>query len=260
MKQKSQIHLTRASATGNTFLLTTHMDMRDRSRFASQACQGFVGFNTDGFIVLEKSNQADIRWDFYNADGSSAEMCGNGIRCASLYHHVHNPHKKNISIETVAGLVHTQILDNNLVRTEMPPVKDIKKLNTRIQEKNIAGVFVNTGVPHFVLVGEPDPQLAKKLRRAPDFGKGGANITFIEESSPGEIMAVTFERGVEDFTLSCGTGAVAAGVCHLLENENLKVCHVEMPGGVLIVDWQKNRRPFLQGQAQLEFDLQLYED
>lgn len=260
MSTKSKVKMTRASATGNTFLITSDVPSVARSKWAKKVCQGVVGFNTDGFIILENSNQADLKWDFYNADGSLAEMCGNGIRCASLYYHFKNPNKKQISIETVAGIVHTEILDKNMVKTEMPLVKDIRKMKVSVGEKNITGVFLNTGVPHFVLAGQPVLELAKKLRSAKDFGSAGANITFIEELSPGEIMAVTFERGVEDFTLSCGTGAVAAAVAHLLENLEIKICHVEMPGGALLVTWQEGQRPFLQGQAQLEFDLQMYED
>jgi len=256
--------LTRMSGAGNTFFILQGplVAKADRPQFVQKICNNYVGFNTDGVLFLLDSTEADADWDFYNSDGSSAEMCGNAARCAGLFYFAKMKSKENILFNTAAGVIEASIVDANkgIVRVLMPQI--IGKFGVQevvVNKKKIKGFFVNTGVPHFVLLRTPDEELAKELRASTAFGSAGANITFTEFDSGDFIQAVTFERGVEDFTLACGTGAVAAAKYHHFLYPSVITQTVEMPGGLLQVEWTTDR-PQLTGPAEFHFDLQLYED
>ena len=251
-----QPRYTRASATGNTFIIAESVDVTGRSELAQSLCRGIIGFHTDGFIIIDKVDGDSVTWDFYNADGSSAEMCGNGTRCVAQYFFKHK-NKKSILINTVVGDIRTKVIQDELIETQMPAVQDVSLKEITIHDEKIKGIYVNSGVPHFVIEAIPNGSLAEKLRSHKAFGKAGANITFIETTAPGKIQAVSFERGVEDFTLSCGTGAVAAAIAHLRENKLTKTCSIEMPGGNLQVKWNSDDDIQLIGPAQLEFSFRI---
>jgi diaminopimelate epimerase len=174
MSKSHPIKLTRVSATGNSFILTEDTKIKNRAQFAKKICQDYVGFSTDGFIVLQPSKNADTHWDFFNADGSHAEMCGNASRCVALYLNIHNPRQDSFKIETAAGAVQTKILDKNFVQTEMPEIKNTKKTTIQIDGAKVEGTYINTGVPHFVIQGKPDASFAKLLSNRKEFGPGGA--------------------------------------------------------------------------------------
>jgi diaminopimelate epimerase len=252
----AQPRYTRASATGNTFIIAENVGESSRSELAQQLCRNIIGFHTDGFIVIDKVDGDVVRWDFYNADGSSAEMCGNGTRCVAQYFFKHQ-NKKELLIQTVVGDIRTKVIQDGLVETQMPEVQELEPKEIAIHQEKIKGIYVNSGVPHFVVVALPNEPLAEKLRSHKSFGKAGANITFVDVQSPGKIQAVSFERGVEDFTLSCGTGAVAAAIAHLRTQKQMKSCLVEMPGGNLQVNWNGDNDVQLIGPAQLEFNFRM---
>ncbi len=261
---KSAAKLTRMSGAGNTFFITDSETCRPESRpaFVHKLCNDYVGFATDGVLFLQNSNSADADWDFYNSDGSHAEMCGNAARCAGLYFFAKIKSKKEVSFGTAAGPILTQIIDANkgIVRVRMPEIeKNFGPKEILVNKRKVRGFLVNTGVPHFVLQQGPDQQLAQELRQSKDLGEKGANITFAEFDSGDFIQAVTFERGVENFTLACGTGAVAAAKFHRACHPSATVQTVEMPGGLLQVEWQGDVA-LLTGPAEFHFDLQLYED
>jgi diaminopimelate epimerase len=245
------------------------VEKKERSNFATKICSEIPGFNSDGLIFLDstKDSSFDFQWDFYNSDGSAAEMCGNAARCVTLYFFKKVEQKKQIHFKTLAGNLSGEVLDetkfdesNAQVKIKMPKVISAeatpKQLNVKVGDKNIRGCLVDTGVPHFVIESEPNEGLARALRKVKDFGPRGANITFIEMNPDGVIQAVTFERGVEDFTLACGTGAVAAAKYHHLCYPEFSELTVEMPGGELQVILDEPTH--LIGEARLEFDLDLY--
>jgi diaminopimelate epimerase len=130
------------------------------------------------------------------------------------------------------------------------------KANLKLEEAT--GFFVNTGVPHFVVKKAPDKALAQKLRFHPEFADAGANVTFMEALSKTEAKAVTFERGVEDFTQACGTGAVAAACLMAFENKVEDIYKIQMPGGLLEVEKVKlHDQPLLTGPVKIEFKMEL---
>ena len=170
----------------------------------------------DGLLVLEKLKIADIRMRIFNADGSEAEMCGNGARCVSLW-----LKQKVLKIETKAGVIKSEVKGDN-IKIKLTDPKDIKldipiKINNRLLKVN----FINTGVPHTVIFVEGLDKidvvnLGRLVRYHKRFTPAGSNVDFMEILSNNSIKIRTYERGVEDETLACGTGAVASALLYAI--------------------------------------------
>jgi diaminopimelate epimerase len=168
-----------------------------------------------------------------------------------------------VKFKTGAGLITTELLPDRRVRVIMSPVKIT---NTDLELKTHTGAtekffFVNTGVPHLVqkihnLEDRANlKDMAREVRSHKELGAAGSNVTFYVENSPGKIEAVTFERGVEDYTLACGTGAVAAAKAHAYESKKEHI-EVKMPGGKLEVDFPSaDPHPRMTGEAIVIADL-----
>lgn len=255
--------LTRMSGAGNSFFIIDEISFGrkipadKRAHFVKYVCSLFQRSPTDGLLFISKKEGFDFVWDFFNSDGSSAEMCGNAARCATQYfleQHVSDREirSKEISFLTLSGPVHSKVLHDHRVEIKMPIVVGGMTM--------IEGhFFVNTGVPHIVVDSEPDLQLAQRLRPHPT--PRGSNITFVSSIDPqnGTASAITFERGVEAWTPACGTGAVAAGI-YLFERFSIKNSKIKMPGGLLEVDYEgAGSVPVLRGQAQFDYLLELDE-
>lgn len=271
MNRHIPVSITKMSGAGNTFSL---IDARagsawesfekklgmSRRTFAKLVCDRVLGVGTDGLLFIQSgSSGADFTWDFYNSDGSSAEMCGNAARCAARYcqENLNAENSSKIRFQTEAGLVVTEILEQGKIRVRMPEARILNK-QLELKTKSSATeefAYVNTGVPHLVQkihnisdsVALKD--MAKEVRSHPDLMPAGSNVTFYAEAALGEINAVTFERGVEDFTLACGTGAVAAALIYSEESAQTNV-QVQMPGGVMQVHFTPgDSHPLMTGDA-----------
>ena len=196
--------------------------------------------NADGFMAVDNSDKADFKLHFYNADGSRGEMCGNGARCICRYAFDHGIAGESIVVETDAGLVPGKRLSESQYRVKLnnPGVLDLHR------KGNIAYVELgNPGVPHAVaeyagdLWADADSlrEKMRALRFDPAFPKG-ANVNFYQVLAPGEVRMLTFERGVEDFTLACGTGCGSTASVLWLEGKlpgNTLTAHNR--GGILKV-------------------------
>lgn len=244
--------LIKMQATGNDFLVLDLADAmaagsipplffkKPRAHWARVFCDRHFGLGADGFVVLEKDTVQKnlVRWDFYNADGSAAEMCGNAARCVGRHLLEQNAASTEVDFLARVGIVSVKNTGLNTFEATWPV-----QLGPPQPLGN--GLFVNTGVPHQVItVGSlSDRDMLKKtalLERArSEFQKDGTNVTFYRSIDPTSIEAVTFERGVNDFTLSCGTGAIAAAWVHIHNTEN-KTCQVTVPGGNLTVRFTKD--------------------
>ena len=221
------MEITYMNGAGNDFMVLDARGLElDFPRLAVALCKLT---NADGFMAVDHSQEADFRLHFYNADGTRGEMCGNGARCICRYAYDHGIAGAEMVVQTDAGLVPGKRLDENQyqVQLNLPSVLDLNR------KGEIAYVELGCpGVPH--AVGEyprdlwADAQALKEamaaLRRDPAFPKG-ANVNFYQELAPGEIRILTFERGVEDFTLACGTGC-GSTACVLKKQGRL-------PGGSL---------------------------
>lgn len=266
---QSQVTFTKMSGAGNIFLMTDLRSMEaqkrwsqfpasqmDRSQFATLLCQSGLGFNADGLFFVEPcSGDEDFQWDFYNADGSRAEMCGNAARCVARFVFDQGGIGTTMNFGTIAGTVGARIVGGSEVEVQMPPISEERwDQYVTIDELKTHYHFINSGVPHAVvgndnvILTEEARLFASRLRNHEDLQPHGANVTFFQPLQAGEIQAVTYERGVENFTQACGTGAVAAAWCHHQKQQGPATIKVGMPGGVLTVNFS-GVRPLLAGPA-----------
>jgi len=199
--------VTKYSANGNDFVIIIRKKKKERSKLAKRLCHRQNGVGADGLVVIIPHSKYDFEWDFYNADGSRATMCGNASRAVA-----HFAMEKGISTEgraeflTGAGVIRATVNGNYVVSDMTKPII----LSEEIEEDNEKWWFVDTGVPHLIAFRENidafDLEQAKRLR---DKYNANLNICKIEENT---LFVRTYERGVEDETLACGTGMVACFV------------------------------------------------
>lgn len=208
------------NGAGNDFVMIDNRsgEVRLQPDQIVRICDRHRGVGADGILLLEKgSNGADFRMRYYNRDGGEAEMCGNGARCfARFANKVANAAAK-VSFQTPAGLIRGE-LHGDLVTLQMSEPKNLRldfDLTASGKQEHVH--FINSGVPHVVVpvskVEEIDVRgRGSALRYHEEFSPAGANVNFIEKAGPKKILVRTYERGVEDETLACGTGVVASAL------------------------------------------------
>ncbi len=267
---ENRIFFDRYSAAKNTFFVGNlflpamkqfdeQLDKKNKIELVKYLCGGIFDQKSDGVFFIKPNANLDFEWEFFNSDGSFAEMCGNAARCASLAFFKYK-NQTEASFITGAGEISSQIiLNKNLKIEDSITVFQSKVKMTQINEarelivEGYSGLFLNTGVPHFVVDVSPDLNLGKILRMSKQFAPSGTNITFVKDRSD-FIEAVTFERGVEGFTQACGTGAVAAAAWKNYFDKSSLVRRVLMPGGELVVENANvGSRPFLVGDVKMDY-------
>lgn len=214
------IPFSKLNGSGNDFLLIDNRNGAvkgiDLSRFAAKVCDRSRSIGADGMIFLERSRRADFRWKFFNADGSVAEMCGNGGRCAARFATERGIAGRSMAFETLAGIIHASV-SGRRVKLQMTRPRDLALDRTlTLRGEKILYSFVNTGVPHAVvfvraLESVDLAALGRGIRRHRAFAPRGTNVDFAQVRG-GTVWMRTYERGVEGETLACGTGAVACGI------------------------------------------------
>ncbi|BCD67214.1 diaminopimelate epimerase [Nitratiruptor sp. YY09-18] len=198
------MQLAKYSASGNDFVIFHTFKKKDRSELAQKLCHRHNGIGADGLIVLLPHAEYDFVWQFYNADGSEAEMCGNGSRAAAHYAYHNGLAGKQMEFLTLAGVISASV-DGDVVESLLTVPKI---LQNDIDEAGTNWWLIDTGVPHLVNIVDDiesfDKELARKLRN-----KYNANVNYakIDDNT---IYVRTYERGVEDETLACGTGMAAS--------------------------------------------------
>lgn len=202
-------------ANGNDFIIMNANEKKDRSLLAKELCKRHEGIGADGFIVILPHEKYDFQWEFYNNDGSKAPMCGNGSRAAAHFAHHINKIKPNMSFLTGAGVIKARV-DNDNVELSLGKVKSVQ--NT-FKDLGKTWQLCDTGVPHLVHfcenLDEFDIILCQKMRQ-----KYNANVNFATIIDYNFLKVRTYERGVEDETLACGTGI---GACFYLALQDKKV-------------------------------------
>lgn len=243
-----KIEFTKMVAAGNDFIIIdekSNVSKRSLKSFAQKICDRKYGVGADGLLVITKSKKADIRMRIFNADGSEAEMCGNGARCAAFWagNRVQGTgdRKENVKIETKAGIIESKVRNEN-IRIKLTEPKDIKlniaiKINNRILKVN----FVNTGVPHAIVFVEGLDKIdvyniGRAIRYHKKFQPAGTNVDFVEIVNDDFIKVRTYERGVEAETLACGTGSTASAIFSSCGSENSgnRVIRVKTRGGEIL--------------------------
>jgi len=190
--------LSKYSASGNDFVIFHTFVKKKRNELAKELCDRQNGVGADGLIVLVPHEKYDFEWEFYNADGSDAEMCGNGSRAAAHYAYVNGLAPEKMKFLTLAGVISAEV-DGDIVETQLTEHKVIK------QEGEWK--LFDTGVPHLVKI---DSLESFNLDECRDLRyKNNANVN-IAEVKNGKLYVRTYERGVENETLACGTGMCAS--------------------------------------------------
>ena len=268
------IKVTKMQGCGNDFVLIdfseyekTNMPM---SELAKKICDRNFGVGADGMIIPKTDVQnTDIGWYFYNSDGTTAQMCGNGMRCFAKY--VYDKglvNKKQFSVETLAGVIKPELLDDGLVKVDMgSPILEEAKIpfngekTIKIKDKEFEIHPVSMGNPHCIIFTEEDPMyLAEnygpEVEKHPYFPEK-TNTEFVKVLSEKEIDMRVFERGC-GITFACGTGACGSVVQCVLNNLTEQKVKVNLLGGPVFVEWQGNKENleehvFLIGPAQYSF-------
>ena len=242
-----QFHFTKMNGAGNDFVVldnraqTFQLDQETIKRL----CDRHRGVGADGLLAVEPVQEgADFRMRYYNSDGGEAEMCGNGARCFARYAARLMPEGTTVvRFETQAGVI-AATLDGELVRLDMGRPTD----HRQPKELSFAGGpmnihFINTGVPHAVAFVEDEGivdirNLGSALRHHEEFAPKGTNANFAKVEAPGRLVLRTYERGVEDETLACGTGVCAAALMHAAATGASSPVHVTVRGGdTMLVDF-----------------------
>ncbi len=209
------------SGAGNDFIIIDNRDQKVKednlTGFITGVCRRKMSAGADGLILVETSETSDFRWRFFNSDGSRAEMCGNGARCAARFAHVIGIAGTALSFETEAGVVSAWI-NQERVKVLMPDPSDLKlAYPLKLSSQTLEISSINTGVPHVVVMVEQVDKmdvvaLGREIRLHQSFAPDGTNANFVQPGKANSIAIRTYERGVEDETLACGTGAIAGAI------------------------------------------------
>jgi len=230
--------------TGNDFVMIDNRQElfdKNNTKLIAQLCDRRFGIGADGLILLESHSEVDFKMIYYNSDGNQSSMCGNGGRCITAFANFLGIIDGKATFEAIDGWHHSNIL-NNLVRLQMQDVTSIENHKTHL--------FLNTGSPHHVQI-DPDLEImdikseGRRIRFGAPYFKEGSNVNFVKKLSEDGFLVRTYERGVEDETLSCGTGvtAVALAMNYLGETKNNHVT-IQTQGGQLQVSFERNEEGF----------------
>lgn len=273
------INITKMNGCGNDFVIIdkTEFDKTnaDMGSFAKKICDRNFGVGADGMIIpkLSDNEGADLGWYFYNSDGSTAQMCGNGMRCFAKY--VTDKKiidKKKFSVKTGAGIISPEIIEDGLVRVNMSkPILECEKIpfkgksnlkfDITAKDRIFKANAVSMGNPHCVIFTDGDVyRMAKTygpILECHELFPEKTNVEFVKIKSRSEVDFCVYERGC-GITLACGTGACAATVAGVLNNLTDCKVKVNLLGGAVTVDWSdyqenKNADIFLIGPANYNF-------
>lgn len=235
------------SANGNDFVIFHTFVKKDRSELAKQLCHRQEGVGADGLIVIIPHDTQDFEWQFYNSDGSEAEMCGNGSRAAAHYAYANALAPANMSFLTLAGVIQANVSSNMVLSELTPPII----LDKEIKYNGKKWWKIDTGVPHLVHFTDNidafDITEARELRYKYN---ANVNIVFVDGDN---LRVRTYERGVEDETLACGTGMAACYYTALQEGKIAKNVEVYPKSGDTLYLGMNERTITFRGEVKRTF-------
>lgn len=250
------INFYKYQGTGNDFVLVDNRSQEihpnQKLDIVKKMCERRFGIGSDGMIFIENSIDSDFYMDFYNPDGSQS-FCGNGSRCAVAFAYSLGMIEKICSFHAFDGEHYAQIGENNIVKVKM---KDSSEITTHQED-----YFIHTGSPHYVSfkTNKNIIEFGREIRYSDFFAKnGGTNVNLVKEENVKAIQIQTYERGVENETFSCGTGATACALIFAHKNKFEKgVIDVKVKGGDLKVSFEKSAQIYtniwLEGPAKYVF-------
>lgn len=211
------------AGAGNDFLVIASVPKGvNLKKLASKACDRTNGVGADGLLLLQRSKKADYKMRIINADGSEAEMCGNGARCMAAYIVAdRKPKKKIFAMETLAGIIQAQAQDEMATVTLSDPKDYRANITLDLNGKKLSVSYIDTGVPHAVVYVHDLEKIdvtniGPSIRHHNHFQPRGTNVDFVQIIRHNLVDCRTYERGVEDETKACGTGSVAAALISYL--------------------------------------------
>ena len=271
----------KCQGAGNDFVIVDNRDGKvykkleelkvDLPTFVKKVCAFHTGVGADGLILIENPDnpENDFKWQFFNSDGSVAEMCGNGSRCAVRFAYEHGIAKSShVKFETLEGVIEAWVKENGrVVKVQLTKPFGLKTdFEIPLGDITLKGNFLNTGVPHVVVPVENLKEFdvvkyGREIRYHQMFSPAGTNVNFIKPVGEDTIEIRTYERGVEDETLACGTGSTAAAIIAylkgLVKKKPVKV--ITKGGEVLTIDFDdKLERVTLEGKVYKVFEGELF--
>lgn len=265
------------SGTGNDFIIIDNrssiVPTEEMADLAVNVCRRRQSVGADGLIFIHNDPELDFSWRFFNSDGSEAEMCGNGTRCAARFAFLNGIAGPEMTFRTMVGPIKASV-NGTSVRSQLTPPSGMEKrfsLNLGGGSDLDVG-YIDTGVPHTVVFLEsgelpeyPVADQGREIRFHPRFAPAGTNVNFVEVLNPDTIGVRTYERGVEGETLACGTGAVAATILCVARKTAVPPVHVHTSGGDILkihIDPEEllGSEVFLEGAALIVYNGQLTEE
>ena len=269
-----KIPFSKMSGCGNDFIFidnrTGILDPDHLGDFVPKVCAPKVSVGADGVVFIEDSRKANFRWRFFNSDGSEAEMCGNAGRCAARFAVLKGIAPEKLAFETLAGIIAAEVSGRRVKLQMIKPFGLKLDFSVQIDGNSHSLHFINTGVPHVIHFVSAASQvevkdLGRKIRFHAHFQPAGTNANFTQVIDRKRIKVRTYERGVEDETLACGTGAVASALISAAKGFVDSPVAVETSGGeILNIHFQKKGDGFdpvfLEGDTRLVYEGELWEE
>jgi diaminopimelate epimerase len=235
------LRFAKMNGAGNDFVVIDNRNgvLKLSGKQITLLCDRHRGIGADGVLLVESSGgKADFRMRYYNSDGGEAEMCANGARCFARFASRILGGRNEVRFETLAGMIRAELHDKRVKLGLSEPKEMSLNRTLEIGNRKISVHSVNTGVPHVItfvddLESTPVRDWGAKMRYHPAFQPKGTNANFAKQLEIGKIAVRTYERGVEDETLACGTGVTACGLIYSALNDLESPVHVLVRGG----DW-----------------------
>jgi len=270
----NMIDFFKMSGSGNDFILIDNRQgalvVGNVVEFVKSVCRRKVSVGADGAILIEPSNRADFRWRFFNADGSEAEMCGNGGRCAARFAHLMGIAGEKMSFETVAGIIDAEVRGDVVKLRLTDPTALAMEDRIAIKNQTLFVHSIDTGVPHVVhFVRDPEDfdvfNTGRAIRYHERYRPAGTNANFVTVLDHHTIRVRTYERGVEDETLACGTGSAASALIAARKGLVESPVDVRVQGGELLrIYFEKTDKGFtkvyLEGRVKMVYQGKLWDE
>jgi diaminopimelate epimerase len=281
----TNIRFTKMTGSGNDFIVidnrNLHLNADRCGDLVRYVCRRKLSVGADGLILIENDSEADFKWRFFNADGSEAEMCGNGARCAARFAYLKGVvGKTRMSFRTIAGIIEAEIKGERVKVRMTPPHSLVVDLCLETEGRPFCLHFVNTGVPHVVNFIENEDELeqtdvsrwGKNFRYHPHFHPAGTNVNFALVRDAHHMAIRTYERGVEGETLACGTGSIACALIAAAKQLVTPPVEVETRSGETLTIYFETARQhestgvmtykdvYMEGDARVVYEAELWDE
>jgi len=282
LKENKRIQFFKMSGSGNDFIMIDNRELRlnsdDCEELVLRACRRKISVGADGMILIENDPEADFKWRFFNADGSEAEMCGNGARCAARFAYLKDiVRSTKMRFRTLAGIIEAEIFQDRVKIRVTAPYAIETDIALQVERDIYPVHFINTGVPHTVyfLDSERDLEeidvfrLGRAFRIHPRFQPAGSNANFALVRDLHHMTIRTYERGVEDETLACGTGSIACALIAAVKDRVASPVDVlTRSGETLTIHFEKQSQQgvagfegvYLEGDARVVYEAELWDE